>query len=125
MDEQKLTEIKQKLMALREKSLSEVSNLERDTLSRSLKDQSGDLSGYSLHIADAASDSYDREFKLSLASMEQNTLNDINAALDKLESGEYGICEGCDHPIDEARLEAVPYARLCLRCKERQEKSKE
>lgn len=123
MDTQKITEMKQQLLALRERIVSEVATLQKGSLSQSLKDQSGDLSGYSIHLADLATDSYDREFTLSLASREQSALKDVDAALTKIDSGEYGCCEQCDCPIDEARLDAVPYARLCLRCKERQEKN--
>jgi len=122
MDTQKLDEMKQKLLALQERIMGEVNALQKGTLNQSLKEQSGDLSGYAIHLADSASDSYDRDFTLTLASREQNVLNDIDAALAKMESGEYGCCEHCGHPIDEARLDAVPYARLCLQCKERQEK---
>ena len=102
----------------------EVASLQRDALSQSPREQSGDLSGYSIHLADTASDSYDREFTISLASREQQVLNEVNAALAKMGTDEYGICEICAHPIDETRLTAVPYAQLCLQCKERQEKSR-
>ncbi|MCC6449819.1 MAG: TraR/DksA C4-type zinc finger protein [Candidatus Aureabacteria bacterium] len=46
----------------------------------------------------------------------------MNAALSKIRNGEYGTCELCTRTIDETRLAAMPYARLCLACKERQEK---
>jgi DnaK suppressor protein len=124
MDEQKINEIKHQLLALRERIVGEVTALQKGSLSQSLKDQSGNLSGYSIHLADLATDSYDREFTLSLASREQRALNDVDAALAKIDSGEYGSCEQCGHPIGEARLLAVPHARLCLQCKERQEKNK-
>jgi DnaK suppressor protein len=123
MDTQKLNKIKQKLLSLQEQILSEVNAMQKGALSQSLKEKSGDLSGYAIHLADSASDSYDRDLTLTLASREQNVLNDINAALEKIESGEYGCCEQCAHLIDEARLDAVPYARLCLQCKEHQEKN--
>ena len=71
--------------------------------------------------ADSAS-AYDREFSISLASREQRILNDVNAALSKIRNREYGTCELCALTIDETRLAAMPYARLCLACKERQEK---
>lgn len=124
MDTQKIIEIRRQLLALREKIVGEVAALQKGSLSQSPKEQSGDLSGYAIHLADLASDSYDREFTLTLASREQSALKDVDAALAKIDGGEYGRCEQCAHPIDEARLDAVPYARLCLRCKERQEKSK-
>lgn len=124
MEERKLDTLRRQLLSLQESMQGEVASLQRDSLSQSPREQSGDLSGYSIHLADAASDSYDREFTISLASREQQVLNDVNAALAKISAGEYGICELCEHPIDETRLAAVPYARLCLQCKDRQEKSR-
>ncbi|MCX6357896.1 MAG: TraR/DksA C4-type zinc finger protein [Candidatus Aureabacteria bacterium] len=118
-----LDKLRQKLVSLREKTLGEIRSLEQGSLSTSPKEQSGDLSGYSIHLADAASDTYDREFNLNLVSREQSTLNDIDSALAKIENGEYGSCEQCDQPIGESRLNAVPYARFCLHCKEHEEKS--
>jgi RNA polymerase-binding protein DksA len=122
MNKDKLEYFRKKLVALREKIVGEVSALERNSLNQSLKDQSGDLSGYSIHLADAASDSYERDFNLSLASREQETLNYIDTALNKIDGGTFGACEQCSSPITEARLEAVPYATLCLECKKAQEK---
>lgn len=124
MDEHKFAKLRKRLLSLQEEMTGQVASLERDSLSASPREQSGDLSGYSIHLADTASDSYDREFTLSLASREQQILNDVHAALAKMGTDEYGICELCAHPIDETRLAAVPYARLCLPCKERQEKSR-
>lgn len=121
MDEQRLAEIRRHLTSLLDEMTGQVANLQRDSLNQSPRDQSGDLSGYSIHLADAASDSYDREFTISMASREQEILNDVQAAIAKLGTGEYGCCELCSKPIDETRLAAVPYARLCLACKERQE----
>ena len=122
MDTQTLNRLRQQLLALREKALDEMGALERGTLNQSPRDQAGDLSGYGIHIADVASDSYDREFNLSLVSNEQDILNDIDNALEKMERNEYGACELCEEPIGESRLQAVPYTKLCIRCKEDQEK---
>ena len=124
MEKQKLDYFRDKLISLRGKILDDVTGLENDALNQTPKDQSGDLSGYSIHLADVASDSYERELSLTLASKEQMLLNDIDDALSKIESGTYGRCEICPNPIGEDRLEAIPYARLCLKCKQRLEKRK-
>ena len=124
MDERTLAGMRRRLVSLQEKMTGQVANLQRNSLSRSPREQSGDLSGYSIHLADTASDAYDREFTISLASREQQILNDVNAALAKMGAGEYGTCELCAQPIDEQRMTAVPYARLCLSCKERQEQDR-
>ena len=52
---------------------------------------------------------------------EARTLADIRAALDKLNSGGYGVCESCDRPIPEKRMNALPWARFCVKCKSRVE----
>lgn len=122
MEKGKIEYFREKLIALRDKLVAEVATLERETLNRSPKDRAGDLSGYSIHLADAASDSYDRDFTLLLASREQEMLNKIENALEKMEGGKYGQCELCPELINEGRLEAVPYAELCIGCKKREEK---
>jgi RNA polymerase-binding transcription factor DksA len=92
-------------------------------LRKSQKDASGDISGYSYHMADVATDTYDREFSLGLASSEQEALYEIEDALKRIEDGSFGLCEDCHRIITKIRLKAVPYARLCLKCQEAKEKS--
>ncbi|MDD5556515.1 MAG: TraR/DksA family transcriptional regulator [bacterium] len=122
MDAETLDRLRHNLAELRERVLGGLANLQQDALSRSPREQSGDLSGYSIHQADTATDAYDRELSLSIASREQEILNDIDDALAKMEAGSYGMCERCGDAIGERRLAAVPHARLCLPCKERQER---
>ena len=99
-----------------------VSFLASDNLKRSHRDASGELSGYSLHMADAGTDNFDREFALSLVSNEQEALYEIEEALKRLDQNTYGICGNCEKPILKARLEAVPFARLCVHCQSTVEK---
>jgi len=60
----------------------------------------------------------DRERDLALAASAQAALAEVTDALAKLDAGTYGVCEVCHEPIARARLRALPYARLCVRCKE-------
>jgi DnaK suppressor protein len=69
---------------------------------------------YSMHMADAATDSFDRDLVLGLASFEQEGLYEIDAALKRIESGTYGICELTGQPIAWRRLEAIPCPRFSL-----------
>ncbi|MGF1453324.1 MAG: TraR/DksA family transcriptional regulator [Opitutales bacterium] len=85
-----------------------------DTLRRSSKDDSGDLSGYGQHMADAGTDAFDRDFALSLVSSEQDALNEIEDALDRIFDGTYGQCEITGEQISEERLEAVPFTRYSV-----------
>jgi len=86
----------------------------------SMKETTGDHS-YSLHLADQGSDSMDREQSFMFASLDGNILAQLNDALDRIEEGTYGTCTMCGSEINKERLEAIPYARLCLECKASEE----
>lgn len=101
-----------------------IEHIANDALKTSQRDAAGDLSAYSLHMADMATDNYDREFSLGLADKEQSILHRIDTALEKIESNTFGLCEVCEKKISKVRLKAVPYAELCVPCQEKQEKKK-
>jgi len=82
-----------------------------ETLKRSSKEDSGDLSSYGQHMADAGTDTFDRDFALSLVSSEQEALSEIDAAIKRIHAGTYGICEITQKPISKDRLLAVPFTR--------------
>jgi RNA polymerase-binding transcription factor DksA len=82
-----------------------------ETLKRSVKDDAGDLSSYGQHMADAGTDTFDRDFALSLVSNEQEALSEIEAAIKRILDGTYGICEITAKPISKERLLAVPFTR--------------
>jgi len=111
-----LARYKRLLLDLRDHLIDGVNFLASDNLKRSNRDASGELSGYSLHMADAGTDNFDREFALSLVSNEQDALYEIEEALKRLESGAYGVCERCEKAIHKDRLNAVPFARMCVQC---------
>lgn len=115
---------KRLLVELRDHLIDGVNFLANENLKRSARDASGELSGYSLHMADAGTDNFDREFALSLVSNEQEALYEIEEALKRLEGGTYGICEICEKPVRKERLEAVPFARLCVQCQSGVEKDR-
>ena len=81
-----------------------------------------DTSGAGQHTGDAGSDAYDRDFALNMLSKEQDALYEIDAALRRIQSGQYGICEMSGERIPNARLEAIPYARLTVTSQEAWEK---
>jgi RNA polymerase-binding transcription factor len=81
----------------------------------SLTDETGDLSiGQDDHIADTASDTFMRELDGGLEENAEHLLAKIEGALKRIEDGTYGKCVICGRPIDEERLQAVPYAKLCI-----------
>jgi len=115
-------EFEQRLISERQKIMKEMGYLENTVLKINQRDSSGDLSGYSFHMADVGTDSMEREKAFLFASSEGRLLMEIDEALRKVYAGEYGKCEMCEKPIARARLEAMPYARLCVSCKEQQER---
>jgi len=71
---------------------------------------------------DLAADSSARELLFELNDSERHRLEDIDRALQKIEQGNFGVCEKCGDKISKKRLQAVPYARFCIKCKARMEK---
>jgi RNA polymerase-binding transcription factor DksA len=82
-----------------------------ETLKRSAKDDAGDLSAYGQHMADAGTDTFDRDFALSMVASEQEALSEIDAAIKRIHAGSYGVCEITQKPIAKERLLAVPFTR--------------
>ena len=66
-----------------------------------------------------AIDNYTKDLTAVTIERERRTLNEINAALARLETGDYGVCGFCGTSIPKVRLEALPWARLCVNCAER------
>lgn len=107
------------------KSLTEGIELHsEETLKRSSKDDSGDLSSYGQHMADAGTDTFDRDFALSLVSSEQEALTEIDAAIKRIKDGTYGICEITQKPIAKERLLAVPFTRYSAEAQKDLEKNR-
>ena len=124
MNKKEMKKYREILLEKKEKLSTELSRLEGETLKKSQRDLSGDLSGYSLHMADVATDNFDREFALSLFSNEQDIMYEIDEALARIADGAFGLCEICEKPIAEKRLGAIPYARNCTTCQEKEEKKR-
>ncbi|MDD4894025.1 MAG: TraR/DksA family transcriptional regulator [Candidatus Omnitrophica bacterium] len=113
---------KKLILKMKDKILAEIKHISEDTLKKSQKDASGDISGYTYHMADVASDTYDREFSMGIASDERQSLYELDDAIKKIEEGTFGICEECKSAITKSRLKVVPFARLCIKCQEKREK---
>ena len=123
MTKKEAVKYKKLLLEKREEILKKIKDIAKES-SKSLKEASGDLSGYSYHIADMASDSYDREFSLNIASAEQEIVYEIDEALKRIGEGKYGKCVECNKKIPTRRLKALPYAKLCIQCQSEEEKNK-
>lgn len=67
---------------------------------------------YSMHMADAGTDSFDRDFALSMLSSDQDALYEVEQAIRRIETGTYGRCELTGEPIPQSRLDAIPWTRF-------------
>jgi DnaK suppressor protein len=122
MDKKSLEYYKKVLLKLKEDFVRDINNMSKNPGSHT--EDSGDISGHVLHMADVATDMYDREFNLGLASNEREVLNKIDLALKKIGDKSFGICVECKKSIAIARLKAIPYAETCLKCQEKIEAEK-
>lgn len=111
---------KQRLLDLRDDLVDAMSGMTRDTIRNG--PEGSEASGSGQHQGDAGSDAYDRDFALSVLAKEQDALYEIEQALRRIVSGTYGVCEISNRKIPQARLEAIPFARLTVGCQAQWEK---
>ena len=90
-------------------------------LRKTRSESSGDISSMPIHMADIGSDAYEQEFTLSLMATEEGTLDLVQQALGSIRARTYGTCEECGGVIAKKRLEAIPFAPLCISCAEKLE----
>jgi RNA polymerase-binding transcription factor DksA len=111
---------RQRLLDLRDELVDAMSGMTRDTIRNA--PEGSEASGSGQHQGDAGSDAYDRDFALSVLAKEQDALYEIEQALRRIQTGSYGICEISSRKIPQARLEAIPFARLTVECQAQWEK---
>jgi RNA polymerase-binding transcription factor DksA len=108
--------IQETLEGLRARLRGDLHQMKDEALGRENAGGTGNLSNVPLHMADLGTDNYDQEFTLGLIENEQSTLDLVNEALSRMEKGTYGLCTECSEPISKPRLQAIPYAKHCIRC---------
>lgn len=111
---------RQRLLDLRDELVDSMSGMTRDTIRNA--PEGSEASGSGQHQGDAGSDAYDRDFALSVLAKEQDALYEIEQALRRIQAGSYGVCEISSRKIPQARLEAIPFARLTVECQAQWEK---
>ncbi len=112
MKKPELKVYKERLLHLRTRLRGDVSAMAESAL----REANQDHSAMPLHMADIGSDNFEQEFTLSLMANEEDTLNYIESALERIEDGKYGQCEECEATIPKTRLNAIPYTPFCVRC---------
>lgn len=111
-----LDNYRQALLALRSRLKGDVSHLTEEALRKGGGEASGNLSNTPIHMADLGTDNFEQEFTLGLLQNDEQALEEIGAALERLNQGTFGKCEECQKDIPKARLDALPYARQCVEC---------
>ena len=112
------------LETMRARLRGDVSTMADAALRHTGADASGDLSRMPIHMADIGTDAYEQEFTLSLVANEEGTLELVELALERIKLRKFGLCEECGGMIAKKRLEAIPFAPMCIRCAEKMENAR-
>ncbi len=114
MDKRKLKSYRDRLLERREGLFRQVTEAEMSSRERDLE--------ATQDPADMAANAYTKELLISMSANDRRLLGLIDEALNRIETGGFGECVNCGEPVQEKRLEAVPWARFCLKCQDLQER---
>lgn len=114
-------ELKERLLAERRDLEAQYEEIEQNTFSADQSELTGEA-GFDEEFADAGTATFEREKDLSLVNNLRDLMDRIDKALAKMDQGTYGLCDRCGNPIEKARLKALPYANLCLKDKQAEER---
>ena len=109
------------LLEERQRVEAALQNLHEES-SGTLYEDAGEETAYDNHLADTATETYDRELDYTLEENSEHVLAEIDGALKRIDDGSYGVCTNCSNTIGEKRLQAVPWTPFCIDCQELQEK---
>lgn len=112
-----LDSLRQTLIEEKERIMEQLRQLERLSATDGSFRTADEIPHHSIHIAEFASDNQAIDAALGLRNMKEDQLAEIIEALDKIDKGEFGICESCGSAIDFERLLVLPSAKFCLQCK--------
>jgi DnaK suppressor protein len=112
-------EFKTMLVGLRARLRGDVTAMADAALRKTRSEASGDLSSMPIHMADVGTDAFEQEFTLSLMEHDGSALEQIEAALVRIEDGIYGVCIECESKIPKARLQVLPHTPHCVKCAEK------
>ncbi len=112
-----LQHFKNIILEQRREIMEEIATLRESIMDTTTGEYTGENSSYSIHMADQGGEQMDREITFLFASREGKYLRYLEEALQRIENGQYGFCRDCGSLIDKERLEAVPIAQQCIKCK--------
>lgn len=119
---QELTQLKKRLLEERDELERQYQEIEQSSFGTPQSELSGEISSFDEEYADAGTDTFERERDLSLSNNIRDLLDKIDHAVARIDQGNYGLCERCGRPIEKARLKALPYAALCVKDKQAEER---
>jgi DnaK suppressor protein len=118
-----LNEIKKRLLQEREELQRQAAEIEESSFGGGQSELSGDLASFDEEFADAGTATFEREKDLSLTNNIRDLTEKIDHAIELMDRGTYGLCERCGKPIEKARIKALPYATLCIKDKQAEERT--
>jgi DnaK suppressor protein len=120
MKKSEMVEYKEKLHTLRARLRGDVTAMAEIALRKSGIEGS-ESNAMPIHMAELGSDNFEQEFTLGLMEADEGTLSSIDHALERIQDGSFGKCIQCEGAISKARLNAIPYTPVCIKCAEMQE----
>ena len=112
---------KARLLEERQRVVDAIDNIHAENPG-SLGDETEELTFQDNHPGDVATATFDREMATTLEDNSSHVLSEIDAALERIETGTFGTCQACGGPVGEERLDALPWATLCIEDKRKQER---
>ena len=121
LSQKEVQELKAQLLAERKDLEAQYKELEESSFGTNQSELTGEM-GFDEEYADAGTATFERERDLSLVNNLRDLMERIDKALGKIEEGTYGLCDRCGKPIEKLRLKALPYANLCIKDKQAEER---
>jgi DnaK suppressor protein len=121
LSKREIEELKEKLLSERKDLQAQYDELEELSFGSNQSELSGEM-GFDEEYADAGTATFERERDLSLVNNLRDLMERIDKALAKIDEGTYGLCDRCGKPIEKLRLKALPYANLCIKDKQAEER---
>lgn len=126
MNKSDLSDFRHLLLSLQSQFRGDVAQIADAALDRS---EGGGDSRSPTHIAELGTDTYEQDFSLGVVERDQGVLDEISAALKRIDEGTFGVCQSCLEEgkppskavIKKSRLRAIPYARNCIECERKRE----
>ncbi len=118
-----LADFKKLLLEERTQLERQAAEIDESSFGGGQSEMTGDIASFDEEFADAGTATFERERDLSLSNNVRDLIEKVNKALERIDQGTYGLCERCGRPIEKARIKALPYATLCIRDKQAEERT--